>query len=274
MNSKNKPNKNKQNDKLVDQPTDPPDSNVNDNTSTQYSTPVNNSILNNETTALEKDKIDKQNIRKLFILDPLSVIIKLSIISYKPSGTKISICNNLVGIQEIGIFQPIVRFFLQNTKEDLHFLYNPIELACKYFLSDTMIAKMPKIIHLFECALNGISKLEQTYKNSPTIILCLNYYSNIILNYLHKLNNINLFKKDAMTEQYTDQIINKLVTRWTDIKLQVVLDLNEYLIKNDNSEDNLNCFEMFMKDFDTKMQNIIFEFCNDKLNHSIDSISI
>jgi len=31
---------------------------------------------------------------------------------------------------------------------------------------------------------------------------------------------------------------------------------------------------MFMKDFDTKMQHIIFEFCNDKLNHSIDSISI
>ena len=34
----------------------------------------------------------------LFILDPLSVIIKLTIISYKPIGTKLAISNNLIYI--------------------------------------------------------------------------------------------------------------------------------------------------------------------------------
>ena len=37
---------------------------------------------------------------KLFILDPLSVIIKLAIISNKPVGTKILIQNNIIFFQE------------------------------------------------------------------------------------------------------------------------------------------------------------------------------
>ena len=65
------------------------------------------------TTIINQDQINNYN---LFILDPLSTIIKLAIISFKPIGTKISICNNLIGIQEPGLFQPIVRFVFKNNK--------------------------------------------------------------------------------------------------------------------------------------------------------------
>ena len=61
---------------------------------------------------------------KLFILDPLSVIIKLAIISNKPYGTKILIQNNVIFFQEPGVFQAICRYVLNTNKSDLQYMYN------------------------------------------------------------------------------------------------------------------------------------------------------
>jgi len=66
-----------------------------------------------------------------YILDPLSVIVKLAILSNKPVGTKLQILSNTVYIQEPGIWQPICRYSFNTNKTDLQYLYNPIELACK-----------------------------------------------------------------------------------------------------------------------------------------------
>ena len=54
------------------------------------------------------DDNNKLNI-KMFILDPLSVIIKLAIISNKPIGTKVLILNNIIYFQSPGPFQALCR---------------------------------------------------------------------------------------------------------------------------------------------------------------------
>ena len=211
-----------------------------------------------EVKSILKEELKQSISTNLYILDPLSVIIKLVIISHKPIGTKISIYNNLIGIQEPGIFQPLVRYIMNNNKDDLHYLYNPIEYACRNFLTETMTEKMPNIIKLFECSLTGITKLIETYKNSPMSVMCLNYYTNLITNYLVKLYNRQLFKPDEMTKLYTSELISILIKKWTDVKLQAVLDLNQYLMSNDNSTDNMNGLEIFMNDFDIQIQKITF----------------
>lgn len=193
----------------------------------------------------------------LFILDPLSVIIKLAIISYKSVGTKLAISNNLIYIHEIGYFQSLVRYIYKNNKADLNFLYNPIEFACKKYLNETFVSKFPNITKLFDCALKGINNLIETYKTSPISILCLNYYSSLILNHLNKPFNKTLFKPDSMTKFYINDLLEKLNKKWNDIKIQAVLDLNNYLMNNDNSIDNLNCLEVFMKDFDCQIQKLL-----------------
>ena len=98
------------------------------------------------------------------ILDPLSVIIKLAIISNKPIGTKLRINNNIILLQEPGPFQALCRYFFKNNKTDIQYLYNPIEIACKKYLTKTVIQENPKIKDLFSCAQNGILKLIDTYK--------------------------------------------------------------------------------------------------------------
>ena len=185
-----------------------------------------------------------------FLLDPLSVIIKLAILSNKPVGTKICILNNLVHIQEVGPFQSFVRYWLKNNKSDLHYLYNPIEIACDNFLSVDIIDEYPTIPDLFTSALKGIDKLKETYKEHSMVILCLNYYANIISNHLGDNFNGDLFKEDNISELYTDDLIEKLNNRWTNEKLIVVLELNNYL------SNNINCIETFMKNIDKETSEI------------------
>jgi hypothetical protein len=191
-----------------------------------------------------------------FLLDPLSVIIKLAILSNKPVGTKICILNNLIHIQEVGPFQSFVRYWLKNNKSDLHYLYNPIEIACDNFLSMDIIDEHPTIIALFNSALKGIDKLKETYKEHSMVILCLNYYANIISNYLGDNFNGDLFKEDNISELYTDDLVEKLNNRWTIEKLVVVLELNNYL------SNNINCIETFMKNIDKDTSGMIGHLCN------------
>jgi len=70
----------------------------------------------------------------LYLLEPLSVIIKLAIISNKPIGTKLRMYNNIIYFQEPGPFQALCRYFLKSNKTDIQYLYNPIEIACKKYL--------------------------------------------------------------------------------------------------------------------------------------------
>jgi hypothetical protein len=117
---------------------------------------------------------------KLFLLDPLSVIIKLAILGNKPIGTKILIQNNVIYFQEPGIFQSITRMFYNSNKTDLQYMYNPIHIACSTFLSKEFIQKTPRLKSLFVFAQNGLKNLIETYKNCSIISLCLNYYYAII----------------------------------------------------------------------------------------------
>ena len=93
---------------------------------------------------------------KTFLLDPLSVIIKLAIIGNKPVGTKILISKNIIYFQEPGPFQALCRMFFKTNKTDLQYMYNPIEFACKQFLSKEFVKGTPRIKNLFTCAQNGI----------------------------------------------------------------------------------------------------------------------
>lgn len=208
-------------------------------------------------------RIDTTN--KMFIVDPLSVIIKLAILGYKKIGTKIFINNNVVGLQEPGVFQSIVRFIFNNNKQDLHFLYNPIEFACKNFLTENNKNTKPGVIKLFECALYGLTKLKETYKNSPISILALDYYYVLITNYLYRPYNKKLFKPNDMTTCYTEEFIEVVNKIWTDVKIQAVTDLNGYLLSNDNSIDNSNCLEIFMRDVDAQMYKTIDDYILPKL---------
>lgn len=212
----------------------------------------NDNILTSENIINDVENINT----KLFLLDPLSVIIKLAILSYKPNGTKITIYNNVIYIQEPGPFQGICRMIMQSNKNDLQFLYNPINIACNKFLSPSYLQSNPSIKNLFICAQNGVKKLMETYKNHILLNIVLCYYNVILSNHIDGVNNKNNFYPDNLTHLYSDDLINKLNNIWTKDRINVILDLISFLLKY---KENPNCksLETIMDGFDIEYQKII-----------------
>lgn len=193
----------------------------------------------------------------LFLLEPLSVIIKLAIISNKPIGTKLRIGYNIIYLQEPGAFQAVCRYFFKSNKTDIQYLYNPIEIACNTYLTKQVIQQNPKIKELFKCAQNGILKLIETYKTCSVMRICLNYYLSLISNYLEEKNNDSLFRKDNMSPFYTTEIINKLSKIWTQEKIKIVLNLTTFLSSDDSAETNVKSLETIIDGIDKQVNNIL-----------------
>ena len=205
------------------------------------------------------DNNNKINI-KVFILDPLSVIIKLAILSNKPIGTKISIQNNVVYLQEPGPFQALCRIFFNSNKTDLQYMYNPIHLACKDFLTKESVQKTPRLKELFVCAQNGLKKLMDTYSKCNINVLSLNYYYTIISNHVDQIYNENIFQKDTMTSLYTKELVDELSSKWTKEKTKVVLDLVGFLNNDSMAANNVKSLENIMENIDKDNQETLKKF--------------
>jgi hypothetical protein len=199
---------------------------------------------------------------QFYILDPLSVIIKLAILSNKPIGSKICIDKNIIYIQDPGIFQSVCRYAFKNDKTDLQYLYNPIEIACKQYLNVKVVQQYPKIPDLFKCAQNGILKLIETYRSCSIMRLCLNYFYSIISNHFVLLKDNKFidvfFRKDIMTPLYTEEINDKLEKLWSPDKIKIILNITSYLsILNENAETDVKSLETIIDSIDKQVQKIL-----------------
>ena len=199
---------------------------------------------------------------QFYILDPLSVIIKLAILSNKPVGTKICIDKNIIYIQNPGIFQSVCRYAFKNDKTDLQYLYNPIEIACREYLNTKTVQQYPKITDLFKCAQNGLLKLIETYRSCSIMRLCLNYFYAIISNYFVLLQDKKFidvfFRKDIMTSLYTEEINEKLEKLWSPDKIKIILNITSYLsVLNENAETDVKSLETIIDSIDKQVQKIL-----------------
>jgi hypothetical protein len=185
-----------------------------------------------------------------YLLDPLSVIIKLAILACKPVGTKICIQNNVISFQDPGIFQGLCRMIYHLNKTDLHFMYNPIQLACSHFLSAAAVKTRPRMRNLFIYAQRGLENLMSTYRSNSTIRHSLNYYHAIIANYVDSKYNPTLFRKDGMTVLYGDEMVASLNGQWTDKWIKAVLDMNGFLSDESISSENIRVLESLMMTID------------------------
>lgn len=188
--------------------------------------------------------INKNTNFTVFVLDPLSVIVKLAIISNKPVGTKFRIYDNMIQLQEPGIFQSIVRYYYSANKTEIQYLYNPISLACDHFLNVRYAEKTPAIKKLFKCALRGLDNLKETYADCPIVVLCLHSYSNLIENYLDEHYNEMLFKKDMMTPYYRSELVALMNLQWNADRIKMVLDMIEFLCKDNSAANNVQSLEI------------------------------
>lgn len=202
------------------------------------------------------DNNTKINI-KLFLLDPLSVIIKLAILSKKPIGTKIFIQNNILHLQEPGPFQSFCRIIFNTNKTDLQYVYNPIQIACQRFLTKEFIQKTPRMKNLFLFAQDGLQNLMETYNSCSIIVLALNYYYIIINNHIEQIYNENIFRRDSMTSLYPKDMVDELISKWKDEKIKIVLDLIVFLKTDSMAANNVKSLENILENIDKESREIL-----------------
>lgn len=191
-----------------------------------------------------------------FLLDPLSVIIKLAILSNKPIGTKLLLKDNVIYFQEPGPFQALCRVYYNSNKSEIQYLYNPIHIACVHFLSknngtNQEKEKNTRIKKLFQYAQHGLTNLMETYKFSQIIVISLNYFYMLMTNHIEQTYNENMFVKDQLSEYYTPTLCSSLHVKWNDDKIKVVLGLINYLSK---TNPNVKILETFMENIDGETQ--------------------
>lgn len=190
-----------------------------------------------------------------YILDPLATIIRLAILSYKPSGTKLWIHGNSVQYQLPGPWQFVCRYLYANTKSDIHYLYNPIVHACRIYLTPDMIEKYPDIRQLFSLAVDGLTTLLHTYSTIPIIHLVVFYYQDIIRRAMQTAEAcMDPIRPDWIGHLYSAELLEQLAKKWTDKNVQVVLQLIMFLSKDARSVTNISSLETIVDTIDAELK--------------------
>jgi len=170
------------------------------------------------------------------ILDPLSLVVKLYIYSFKSMGTKISILNNRIEFQDTGIFQSTVRTINGDTKNDLINMLFPLTYACEKYLSD---GNKEEFQIIFEKVISSLDKLSQIYKSNE-ITHNIEQLKNIINKFIEEKN----FKPETIILNYNEpasqlkqSFYKQIDTVWTDNRL-IILSTYIEEIKNSESDEN------------------------------------
>ncbi len=190
--------------------------------------------------------LPKENTR----LDPLTCLIKLSLLPYKPEGTKLSISNNYIHYSENTIFQFAIRKYFGDSYNDLRDLNKSLHKAVAWYYDD------PKLKYLFDNAIIGLEKLKKTYGNTGKadavqsyidilsgfnrrVMLEINKEKDRIKNRkdTNQTNHEKEKEKEKVAEEHELKIHDILKSIWTDDDKEIVLRFFQKLKVSTSDED-------------------------------------
>ena len=197
-----------------------------------------------------KEKVD-------MILEPLQVLTQLSVLSYLPVGTKISISNNILYLQQPTYFQGVLRWYKQDNKDDLYYLFHAIRRYYKWYKhkDDEVFTK------ILSLAIKGIEKLIETYNKVgiTTITHTLNLYKNIL-----EQDSDELFKDENQNSISVDDVF-ETITDIYDRKLLVILYSIFEIMEKDDNEKNIQLYVQGLDKILEPTQNKIRKWILDNL---------
>jgi len=180
------------------------------------------------------------------ILDPLTCIIRLSLLSFKESGTKISIQNNRIAYNDPHVLQGAKRWSFGDKREDLHNIYNPIKKIIGWYNLNNK-----EIYGICEYCIKGLELLNSSYNNNSIINHTLSHYIKELEDGLNEIGHSK--KHEANIYNNIDEGKNVLYdsfkTLWN--KREIIIIYNILLEMTDAKEqDNDEKLESLMNSLD------------------------
>ena len=120
------------------------------------------------------------------ILEPLQAILQIALLAFYPVGTKLTIQNNIMTLQPPNYSQSMARWYNNDTKEDLYFLFNVFHRFKKFYAhykTDSAGSVQHRLYALLiDMSKTGINKLIRTYgqTDKPHILQTLTMYKFIL----------------------------------------------------------------------------------------------
>ena len=223
------------------------------------------------TTSFINNNINNNNISSQ-VLDPISSLIRLVLLIYKPKGTKLSFYNNKIYFQEPDLFQSTKRWTSGDNRTHIHNLYKPIfKINLWYDVSK------PELIYILTKSQIGLKILLECYtddNNSNLISHSINYYLETISNILNNNHNLNSIQKknlNILHNNNIDNIDNNNINNNIDNleHMENTTDIYSIKLKNLWNDNEINIIFLLLKEIDNKFNT------NDKFNNYkslIDSI--
>ena len=224
------------------------------------------------------------------VLDPFSCLVRLCLLNYKPSGTKLSFTNNKIVFQEPDFLQSAKRWSSGDSRQHIHNLYNPIFKLNQWYNINTL-----QFIYLLNKSKSGLNQLLKCYNNNDSNLIShsINYYietidktlENKIIDDNEKMNNndekmnnndekmnnndekINnndekINNNDVNTKKKTNKTIqNKIINVDDNIPLSHTTDIYSIKLKNLWNLDEINIIYLLLLEIEKK-------FNADKFNNS------
>ena len=169
------------------------------------------------------------------ILDPLSLVIKLYIYSFKPNGTKISILNNKIHFQDKGIFQSTIRTLNGDTKNDLIYMLFQLTYACEKYIQ---CHEKKDFQVVFKKVIQSLDKLNQIYKSNE-ITHNIEQLKNIINKYIQesKFNpETIILNYNEPASQLKKSFYSQTNTVWSEDRIIVLIKYIKEIINSESDE--------------------------------------
>ena len=218
---------------------------------------MSNYILKTGIQYISMEFMTQQKEKSDMILEPLQVMIQLSMLSFCPIGTKVSVSDNILHIQRPTYTQGFWRWYQNDNKDDLYYLFHAIRRYYKWYKSkDNQMYS-----YILKLAINGIGKLIDTYSKSDkkSIGHTLNLYKNVL-----ELETPDLFKDTNTNSISIDNVFENVVELYDVRILKVVYNTLNILEGEENetiSEEYLCGLQMILKPTNTKIK----KWINDNL---------
>lgn len=213
---------------------------------------------------------------KNLILEPLSCLLRISMIFFKKKGTKIGISKNSIYFQNPHYFQGALRWSSGDNRNDLHNLHNPIMKSIKWFNSS-----MPEMKSIFNFAKLGLIKLKLAYSENSIISHTFDLYISLLEKELDSNPDINKNKVDCIDNKSDNQlqkidenkyldnieeiknniIYNSFKDLWSSREIQIVnnilLEMEEKQKNGDNLSSYLKCLDNILLEKEEKVLIIV-----------------
>ena len=136
------------------------------------------------------------------ILEPLQALLQIGFLAYYPIGSKLAIHNNILTVQAPGYTQHVRRWYNNDKKEDVFYLYNVFSRFNKFYKtvlagSGVETSENAALFTLLnELAKTGINNLTRTYNQTDKI-----HILHTLQMYKGMLDNPELVRRLAATDR-------------------------------------------------------------------------